>query len=543
MAAPDTRREVTLQADNFEVSVGDDDEHRGVKLGIDNEPFWRVWLTPQGEILTGNGLSPPTAYAGGGGGGGDVATDTIWDAAGDLAVGSGADTAARLAKGADGTVLSVVAGAVAWAAPAAPTGGAGGVLSGSYPSPGFAVDMATQGELDAETTARGVAIAALSAVYQPLHANLTAFAGLSLVADRLPYANGTGTLALATFTAAGRALVDDADAAAQRTTLGLGTMAVAAATDYVAKAGDTMTGELVLTRTNGTDIALTSRRVADAQPRWQVTADGFMAWDNGTDATPDANYIDASTGGTFTFGGFGTSQNRPYWSLTGSSDTGRFLYGYVSSSPVFQMEVGGGTTTPHKIYGTATWTEGIQFPSQAIGQLPLSIKGFAGQTRNLFEVQNSAATILIRVSAGGTLTSGGGAAFGATSAGGSTHFLLAPTNAGDVGLKVLGFTSQTADLTQWQSPSGVTVASVSAVGLGLFAGLSITDAKDITFGTTTGTKIGTGATQKIGYWGATPVVQPVAVADATGGTVIDTEARAAINALLARLRTPGIIAT
>ena len=32
-----------------------------------------------------------------------------------------------------------------------PAGGAGGVLSGSYPNPGFAVDMATQGELDAHT--------------------------------------------------------------------------------------------------------------------------------------------------------------------------------------------------------------------------------------------------------------------------------------------------------------------------------------------------------------------------------------------------------
>lgn len=71
---------------------------------------------------------------------------------------------------------------------------------------------------------------------QAFNANLSAFAGLSLIADRLPYANGTGTLALATFTAAGRALVDDADAAAQRVTLGLGT----AATQTVGTSGATV---------------------------------------------------------------------------------------------------------------------------------------------------------------------------------------------------------------------------------------------------------------------------------------------------------------
>ena len=76
-------------------------------------------------------------------------------------------------------------------------------------------------------------------------------------------------------------------------------------------------------------------------------------------------------------------------------------------------------------------------------------------------------------------------------------------------------TSQATDIRFATAETGATTATVRMT-LTSAGVLAFEDAANIAAGTTTGTKIGTSATQKIGFWNATPIVQPTtSVAAAT----------------------------
>lgn len=101
---------------------------------------------------------------------------------------------------------------------------------------------------------------------------------------------------------------------------------------------------------------------------------------------------------------------------------------------------------------------------------------------------------------------------------GTTNFSVAPT-AGGVAIP--------------------TISSSDTLSNKTLSGVTIADATNIILNTTTGTKIGTATTQKLGFFDKAPVVQPTAVADATNAVDVITQ----LNALLSRMRDLGLIAT
>jgi hypothetical protein len=203
------------------------------------------------------------------GGAGDVATDTIWDAMGDVVYGTGSDTGARLAAGTSGQYLMTQSTGAApiWSAPS----GSGDVVGpASAVSGQLCIFNGTTGKLIKD----GGVVPTSNATHT---GEVTGATGLTIANDAVTYAKmqnvsatdkvlgrataGAGDVEEIACTAAGRAILDDVDAAAQRTTLGLGTIATQAA-NSVTISGGSVTGITYIAVADGGTGASTAAQAA-----------------------------------------------------------------------------------------------------------------------------------------------------------------------------------------------------------------------------------------------------------------------------------------
>jgi hypothetical protein len=159
--------------------------------------------------------------------------------------------------------------------------------------------------------------------------------------------------------------------------------------------------------------------------------------------------------------------------------------------------------------------------------------------------EHPSASLNVKVAAGsfrksdGTIVSYAGTSSQAMTASNTNYLYL--TDAGVLTVNTTGFPASTfhvrlatvvadtgtiTSITDARLPWVSSGANGNTVYLAL-AGGTLTDGANVAVGSTTGTKIGTASTQKLGFWGATAIVQPsgsaqAAITNSTGGTASTT---------------------
>jgi hypothetical protein len=206
---------------------------------------------------------------------------------------------------------------------------------------------------DGGTGASDAATARTNLGAQQADATLTSIAALGTAADRYVYTTDVDVWAEGAITAAGRNLLDDSDAAAQRSTLGLGTMATQAANNVNINGGTI----------DGTAVNATT-----------LSASGVTNLDAGTVAAPGL-ILESETGtGLYRIGA-----NNHGYAVSGTkvldiSSTGLGVAGSVTASG----DVGIGTTSPESFGGGFRTLEVAGSDNNSGGVFKTATSGSAG---------------------------------------------------------------------------------------------------------------------------------------------------------------------
>lgn len=131
--------------------------------------------------------------------------------------------------------------------------------------------------------------------------------------------------------------------------------------------------------------------------------------------------------------------------------------------------------------------------------------GRQGATNPVLQVDASTASVLtgLKIKGAGT---GAGVAVSVVESGGTNNNLTIDAM-GTGTITIAGTSTGAVTITPATTVTGILTSN---------GGITMGDAKNIVLNTTTGTKIGTATTQKLGFYNVTPVVQPGVSTDVTG---------------------------